>query len=265
MQRTPSQIEASRRNGAKSRGPVTAEGKARVSQNGVKHGIYSQTVILENEDPDIYTSWRDDHLAEWEPATNTEYNLVIDIVDARWRLRRLSVLETKALDFEIARMRPEIDDGFGQMDEGTRTVFGLNSLLTLNRTFEVIQTSIRTQHRIIDRATAQLLKLGKIRRRPEPAEGNRDDDGPGGLGSHSLTCASDNAPGIQPPDTSTDADCGDQTRAAAPEPGSTAGATQNQEIKPGPARIDTPVCRRAVFDPALDTGRRAHPGRLRAA
>ena len=34
--RTPAQIEASRRNGARSRGPVTEEGKARASRNALK-------------------------------------------------------------------------------------------------------------------------------------------------------------------------------------------------------------------------------------
>ena len=50
--RSPAQIEASRRNGARSRGPVTEEGKARASRNALKHGLTAMHhLVLEDEAP----------------------------------------------------------------------------------------------------------------------------------------------------------------------------------------------------------------------
>ena len=50
--RTPAQTLASRRNGARSKGPVTAEGKARASRNALKHGLSAmEHLVLEDEVP----------------------------------------------------------------------------------------------------------------------------------------------------------------------------------------------------------------------
>jgi len=160
---TLNQIRASKINGAKSKGPVTPEGKARVAQNGTTHGIYSHAVVLHNEDAAAYQSLREDLLNDWGPTSSFEHNLVTDIAEARWRLGRFTTLESAALDFELERMRPEVAATFQHIDEATRTVFAFNALILHNRTFEVLQTAIRHQHRLIDRATAQLLRLRKIR------------------------------------------------------------------------------------------------------
>jgi hypothetical protein len=46
--------ESARINGAKSRGPKTAAGLKRSSQNALKHGLTAQTLLLPSEDPDEF-------------------------------------------------------------------------------------------------------------------------------------------------------------------------------------------------------------------
>ena len=51
VQITDARSEASRRNGAKARGPKTEEGKARSAQNALKHGMRAQKyLVLRDED-----------------------------------------------------------------------------------------------------------------------------------------------------------------------------------------------------------------------
>ena len=53
---TPAQILASQTNGAKSRGPVTPEGRDRSSRNSCKHGLSSTRVVLAGESQEEWES-----------------------------------------------------------------------------------------------------------------------------------------------------------------------------------------------------------------
>ena len=90
---TESQRKANRQNAKKSTGPQTEEGKARSSQNGLKHGLLARDAVMADEDPAEY----DRQLQQLEenifPKNAIEFELVRQIADAQWRLRRLTRLE----------------------------------------------------------------------------------------------------------------------------------------------------------------------------
>ncbi|HME06207.1 MAG TPA: hypothetical protein VKG25_04120 [Bryobacteraceae bacterium] len=104
--RTDAQIEASRVNGAKSQGPVTAEGKQKSSQNAVKHGLSARTIVLCNEDHALFEQLEQDYIGSLTPTTALELHIVQRIAEAHWRMRRAWAVETALTD----RSNPRLDD-----------------------------------------------------------------------------------------------------------------------------------------------------------
>ena len=75
--RSPAQIEAARRNGARSRGPITPGGKARSSRNALKHGLAAlQHFVLEDEAPSELEELTTRLMTECAPETEIEARLV---------------------------------------------------------------------------------------------------------------------------------------------------------------------------------------------
>lgn len=106
--RTAKQAEAARRNGAKSHGPITLEGKARSSQNALKHGITARDVVLGTEDPQIYATYRQIFLEKFQPADNYELDLIEQLTGIAWRIRRAESTETALIDLQIDTSAAEI-------------------------------------------------------------------------------------------------------------------------------------------------------------
>jgi outer membrane protein len=109
--RTARQIEASRLNGARSRGPVTAAGKRKSSRNSRSHGLYAKTV--EPEDipacvTEATATFRVSLEAEYPPGDATNFaseGLIESVVQAYGHLRQIVALETTVMNREIARQR----------------------------------------------------------------------------------------------------------------------------------------------------------------
>jgi uncharacterized protein YecA (UPF0149 family) len=110
---SPAQILANRLNAERSVGPVTAEGKARISQNATKFGLFSVANFVRSEEQDLFNEFESGYLAELSPATPLEQTLAREIVQAAWRLRRCASLETNPpedMDDEaLDRLQTSID------------------------------------------------------------------------------------------------------------------------------------------------------------
>ena len=88
------QIESNRRNAEKSTGPKTQDGKARSSQNAVRHGLTAETVIVPLEDPADYRAFEQAVTTAYDAETAVERELVLRLASLLWRLRRATSVET---------------------------------------------------------------------------------------------------------------------------------------------------------------------------
>ena len=111
--------EAARINGAKSHGPVTPEGqrprpegRARSSQNSIRHGLAAKSVVLPSESREQFQLLLDSHIDEFEPQSEVEMEMVEALAVARWRLRRVWTLETNLFTNENTVRKEYIDYEF---------------------------------------------------------------------------------------------------------------------------------------------------------
>jgi hypothetical protein len=103
---TEKQKAASRANGAKSRGPVTPEGRLKCGGHRLTHGILARTVVLDTESKDRFYQLLNSFYDTYQPQTAVESVLVQKMTVAHWRLLRLWSHQKAAFALEL-RSQPE--------------------------------------------------------------------------------------------------------------------------------------------------------------
>ena len=121
---TSTKSTTARINGAKSHGPTTPEGQTRSSRNALRHGLSTSAApalpaispVLPTESAADYQALLHSYLSEFTPQGLLETELVETMAAARWRLRRVSTIETTLLGMEIDRLAEYIDRHFEDRD-----------------------------------------------------------------------------------------------------------------------------------------------------
>jgi hypothetical protein len=85
--------EINRANAEHSTGPRTPEGKARSSQNALRHGLTARATLLPTEDPAVYQRHSQKFLDEYHPQGATEHELVHSLAESSWLRSRVTRLE----------------------------------------------------------------------------------------------------------------------------------------------------------------------------
>ncbi len=96
---TQAQTTANRVNSQKSTGPRTAEGKAAVSQNAFKHGLFVDKAVVRDESQDEYDLRREAALAELQPVGEMESIVAERFVNLSWRLKRAERMQNQSIDY----------------------------------------------------------------------------------------------------------------------------------------------------------------------
>ena len=86
---------AARTNGARSRGPVTPEGKRRSSQNATSHGLLARCIVMENESRTAFEALIAQHCDRLKPTDALDFGFIEEMAAAYWRLRRTWALENR--------------------------------------------------------------------------------------------------------------------------------------------------------------------------
>lgn len=116
---TPARAAAARANGAKSRGPVTAQGKANSARNSLRHGLRARLLFNDGK----FEPERQAILAELthdlNPESETERRLVETIANAHWSQQRLWRLEAELFNAEMRRLNCTAAQAFRSLAEHT--------------------------------------------------------------------------------------------------------------------------------------------------
>jgi hypothetical protein len=102
---TKRKIDSARANGGKSHGPATEAGRKKSSMNALKHGLTARTVVLSNENDDEYTDLLQSYVQKFQPADPVEMDLVVEMVNAKWRQRRLFLIESGLYELQMLKQK----------------------------------------------------------------------------------------------------------------------------------------------------------------
>jgi len=101
---TPNQIRANRANALRSTGPVTEKGKQIASRNSIRHGMLSQTVVLEGESQSRFVELVASLQAQLKPRSDAEVALVETMAIARWKQMRIWGVQKAGFDLEMSQL-----------------------------------------------------------------------------------------------------------------------------------------------------------------
>jgi hypothetical protein len=92
---SPSQLAANLLNAQSSTGPRTPEGKARVSQNALRHGLTAQHLVIRPDEQEEFDTFQTSLITELAPEGAIETVTFHELLHAAWNLQRFRRIEAE--------------------------------------------------------------------------------------------------------------------------------------------------------------------------
>ena len=150
--------QIARENGAKSKGPITEEGKAKSSQNARKEPTREEmlakffpphSAILCHEEKEQYAALVDELIAIYRPCNQIALAIVRDIAGARWQIDRLQRCLTMQWNNALidagnipSTLTPELRQFQAEVRASSDMLSKNGPLSAFNREIDRLQTSI---------------------------------------------------------------------------------------------------------------------------
>jgi hypothetical protein len=93
---SPAQLAANQANAQRSTGPASPEGKARVAQNALRHGLTARHLVIRDDEHEEFAALQDSLAAQLDPQGPLEGLAFQELLHAAWSLQRFRRIEAEA-------------------------------------------------------------------------------------------------------------------------------------------------------------------------
>ena len=185
-----------RTNGAKSTGTKSPEGLHNSSQNSLRHGLTAKTLVLSNESQTKFDELMEAFIRKFQPTDEVELEveLLTEMAAARWRLRRIWLIQTAAIDLQMDHMAPEIAEQFQVISHPTRLSLAFTTMANQDQSLQLHLPYETTYSRAFDHALKTLDKMQISRTKSIRFEELRNDPDPPGSGHPTARSPCPNRP-----------------------------------------------------------------------
>jgi hypothetical protein len=92
---TPAQTIANETNAQRSTGPRTPDGKSRVSQNALRHGLTARHLVIRPEEQEEFAAFQESLASELAPRGAVEILTFHELIHPAWNLARFRKIEAQ--------------------------------------------------------------------------------------------------------------------------------------------------------------------------